>query len=290
MSVVRHSGVDHPNDGVADVTDEFREADNLDFFLAAFQRLATQDTGKKRGGVGNKGRMTIGLVGERDLIGVTLRQAQSVVRFDHRPSKWSHAFLVIEAAPKTKDELANLKLLEVTMSPRGGAVADPNSNGLTFGKLGNYTSPVVTANAALLAIQMTEKEADLVEFKARRPNRDRIRYNLWDSLCVWQSYYWSQGHQPNPLAEGFPLFSSSYVEYAFEAIDLDITPAASERNSAPEHLWNSARYWHENLDDLGHPIYGYSVVRDPGCSVLYQDEVADAADVVARAFEESEGS
>ncbi|HEX2052412.1 MAG TPA: hypothetical protein VHJ78_01625 [Actinomycetota bacterium] len=289
MSVVRHSGANAPNDGVVEITEEYRDStgDNLDFFLDAFQRLANQDTGRKKKGVGNKGLMCIGLVGERDLIGVTLRQAQSVVRFDRRPSKWSHAFLIAGEAPSTRAELANLKVLEVTMSPRGGALADPNSNGLTFGKLGNYASPMVTANVALLAVDMNDEEAGLVEFKARRPNRDRIRYNMWDSLCVWQGYYWAQGARPNPLSEGFPIFSSSYIEYAFEAIDLDITPAASERNSAPEHLWNSARWWHENLDDLGHPIYGYSVIRDPGCSVLYQDEVADAADVVAKALEES---
>ena len=284
MSVMRHSGAESPNDGVVDLTGE-TYGDNLDFFLDAFRRLDQQDTGDKRKGVGNKGLMNIGLVGERDLMGVTLRQAQSVVRFDRRPSKWSHAFLVAGQAPQTKAELANLKVLEVTMNPRTGAMPDPNSNGLTFGRLGNYASPMITANAALLAVKMTDEEAGLVDYKARRPNRDRIRYNMWDSLCVWQGYFWAQGSRPNPLSEGFPIFSSSYVEYAFEAIDLDVTPAASERNSAPEHLWNSARYWYENLDDLGHPIYGYSVVRDPGCAVLYQDEVRDAADVVAKAFE-----
>jgi hypothetical protein len=281
MTIMRHSGTATPNQSIVDLTAEYAgtDKDNLDFFLDALQRLDDQ-------GVGNKGKMVIGLVGERDLIGVELRRAQSVVRFDHRPSKWSHAFLIAGETPKEKSELAGTKVLEVTMSPRSGVLADPNSNGLTIGRLGNYVSPVVTANAALIAVKMTDAEAEAVFQKATHPNRDRARYNLWDALSVWQGYYWSQGHRPNPLEEGFPMFSSSYVEYAFEGIDLDVTPSASERNSAPDHLYSAAKYWNENMTDLNHPMFGYLVVRDPGCAVLYQDEVKSAADVVARVFED----
>jgi hypothetical protein len=39
------------------------------------------------------------------------------------------------------------------------------------------------------------------------------------------------------------MFSSALIEYCFEEIRLDLSPATSERNSAPEHLWNSARWW-----------------------------------------------
>lgn len=284
MTVMRHSGSNAPSDGVVDLTDDYAgtDKDNLDFFMEALALLK-----KKR--VGNGGKMVIGLVGERDLIGVTLRQAQSVVRFDRRPSKWSHAFLIAGAIPDNKDDMANVKVLEVTMSPRGGAMADPNSNGLTIGRLGNYVSPVVTANVAVIAVKMTDKEADAVFEKATHPNRDRGRYNLWDSLSIWQGYYWAQGHRPNPLEEGFPMFSSSYVEYAYEGIDLDVTPSASERNSTPDHLYNAARWWQENLTDLNHPMSCYLAVRDPGCSVLYQDEVKHAADVVAKVFDTDPG-
>lgn len=280
MTVQRHSGANSPNQSLVDLTGEYAgsDKDNLDFFVDALDRLADQ-------GVGNKGKMVIGLAGERDLIGVTLRQAQAVVRFDRRPSKWSHAFLIAGEASRDKTELANTKILEVTMNPRGGSLPDPNSNGLTIGKLGNYVSPLVTANVALIAVKMTRKEAEAVFEKATHPNRDRARYNLWESLCVWQGYYWAQGRRPNPLEEGFPIFSSSYVEYAFEGIDLDVTPSASERNSAPDHLYNAAKYWNENMTDLNHPMFGCLLMRDPGCAVLYQDEVKDAADVVARVVE-----
>ena len=285
MTIMRHSGKNEANEGLVDLTDKYAgtDKDNLDFFFDALQRLDDQ-------GVGNKGKMVIGLVGERDLMGVALRQAQSVVRFDGRPSKWSHAFLIADETPKDRAELANTMVYEVTMHPRSGELPDPNSNGLTIGKLGNYVSPKVTANVALIAVKMTDEEAKKVSEQAVHPNRDRARYNLWNSLCVWQGYYWAQGHRPNPLEEGFPIFSSSYIEYAFEALDLDVTPSASERNSAPDHLYNAAKYWNENMIDLNHPMFGYLLVRDPGCAVLYQDEVKTAADVVARVIEGDAGA
>ncbi|MEK7203904.1 MAG: hypothetical protein AAB254_00195, partial [candidate division NC10 bacterium] len=85
-------------------------------------------------------------------------------------------------------------------------------------------------------------------------------------------YLWSQGARPNPLREGVQIFSAAYVEMAFEAINLDLTPGASERNSAPEHIWNAAAWWHEAFAREGHPIGGYYVLRDKGGSLMSTDE------------------
>jgi hypothetical protein len=76
-----------------------------------------------------------------------------------------------------------------------------------------------------------------------------------------------------PLREGFPVFSSSFVEYCYEAIGLDLSPGASERNSAPEHLWNAGLWWHEALGGLGHPIAGCCVLRDPSATLLDPGEL-----------------
>jgi hypothetical protein len=51
------------------------------------------------------------------------------------------------------------------------------------------------------------------------------------------------GHFPEPADQGVPNHSSAMVEYCFEEIQLDLTPGANDRNSAPEHLWNGARWW-----------------------------------------------
>jgi hypothetical protein len=58
------------------------------------------------------------------------------------------------------------------------------------------------------------------------------------------------------------------VEYCFEEIQLDLAPGASERNSAPEHLWNGARWWNETFGEFDRPIHGRCVLRDRHCKVL----------------------
>jgi hypothetical protein len=63
------------------------------------------------------------------------------------------------------------------------------------------------------------------------------------------------------------------VEYCFEEIQLDLAPGASERNSAPEHLWNGARWWSTEFGEFDRPISGRYLLRDPRCSVLSPGEI-----------------
>ncbi len=81
-------------------------------------------------------------------------------------------------------------------------MADPNSNGLTIGKLGNYMSPVVTANAALVAVKMSDREAEAVFQKATHPNRDRSRYNLWARIVHVAGLLLVPGPPPQPSGGG----------------------------------------------------------------------------------------
>ena len=61
---------------------------------------------------------------------------------------------------------------------------------------------------------------------------------------------------------------------AFEAIGLDLVPGASERNSAPEHIWNAAVWWFQQggieRDDTENAfeMQGSYVIRDPGGALM----------------------
>jgi hypothetical protein len=256
--MIRNSGQAR-NADVVDWTEDYAGKDNNAFFASALAAL-------KKAKVGNGGLMTIGLVGQRDLPGVTLRRAQAALRWDLRPSLWSHAFLVADKA--TGDDVADVPLREVTLHSRTGEFPEPAYNAVTIGRLGLYGKPDVDANVALLAIKMTEEQAAEVAARAiDDPNLDRQRYDFWETLGVWAGYLWASGVRPNPLREGFPIFSSAFVEYCFEAIRLDLSPGASERNSAPEHIWNGAVWWQDTFSEFDHPIVGYYCLRDPGCSL-----------------------
>ena len=98
--------------------------------------------------------MAIGLLGQRDLPGVTLRWAQSVLRWDLRPSLWSHAFLVAEPAAGDTATVGRTRLREVPLFERTGAFPRPERNGVSDGRLDLYQDSSVDANVALLTIEM----------------------------------------------------------------------------------------------------------------------------------------
>lgn len=254
---MRHSKAQERNPDVVDWSARYQDRTNLEFFTDALRGFA-------QNGLGNRGLAVIGLLGQTDWPGVTLRMAQAVLRWDLRASLWSHAFLL--AAP-ARGPVADTPVWEVTLHAPHGDFPAPELNGVAEGSLGEYHDEAVEANVALLALRMPEREARQVVDRARQPNIDRIRYNFWDMLGIWQAFLWARGQRPNPLEEGIPVPSSSYLEMAFEAINLDLTPAASERNSAPEQLWNGAVWWHEAYREAGHPISGFYVLRNKQCSL-----------------------
>jgi hypothetical protein len=254
--MIRHSGATERNPRVVDWTSSHGDGDNLAFFGDALKELGA--------------RVAIGLLGQRDLPGFTLRSAQAALRWDLRPSLWSHVFMLV--VPDGDPDAARLR--EVTLHSRAGTFPDPANNAVTEGQLGLYRRPALDANVALLAVEMSEQEVADVEYRATQdPNLDRLRFNLWEMLGVWESYLWTSGARSNPLLDGLPIFSSAFAEYCFDAIRVDLTPGASERNSAPEHIWNGAIWWDEALSSFGHRISGFYVLRDPNCSLLAPDEL-----------------
>jgi hypothetical protein len=236
--MLRHSQSDQQNPDVKVVEHD----DNLAFFRETIEEL------------GGDGTAMIGLVGGGDLPGVALRRAQSILRWDRRPSLWSHAFILVEDG-----------IREVTVHSRAGHFPEPADNAITPATLEHYAHD---PNLALLKVRTTAEEARRIAERATaRPNLERLRYDLFETLGHWQAYLWTRG-TPNPLENGVPMAASALIEYCYEEIQLDLTPGANDRNSAPEHLWNSARWWSEAFGEFNRPIQGRAVIRDPHCKVL----------------------
>jgi hypothetical protein len=117
------------------------------------------------------------------------------------------------------------------------------------------------------ALAEPEEATRVVERATVAPNLERLRYDLFETLGFWQAFLWTRG-TANPLENGVPNHSSSMVEYCFEEIQLDLTPGANDRNSAPEHLWNGARWWSDAFGEFDRPISGRYAQRDRNSSVL----------------------
>ncbi len=261
---MRDSQTTTKNPDIKNWTSKYQKRTNLQFFNDAFAALHKQN-------MGNRGLMTVGLIGSRDLPGHTLRMAQSILRWDLRPSYWSHVFVVAEPV-NSRTSLSKLKILEIPLFSRNGQFPKPENNGVNEGTLGQYEDKVVDANVGLVAITMSDQEVQKLFTRAQAWNADRVRYNFWDMLGSWQSYLWSQGMKTNPLREGVPIAASAYIEFIFERLGMGVTPGASSRNSAPEHLWNAARWWHKAFKEDNRKIAGMYVARDPGCAMLRPNE------------------
>lgn len=269
---MRHSH-SRPNEEIIELEEYRAESDNIGFLNRAVEELAGEQAPVA----------LIGLVGSRDVFSVTVRRAQRILRWDHRPSLWSHAFIVSGSGPG--GAVHSIPIREVAISSRAGELPDPAFNAVTSATLGHYASATLDANLALMAVRVDAGEAERVVARAGDPdqlNLNRIRYDLWTSLGLWQSYLWTQGTD-NPLHQGVPIAASSLIEHCFEEIRLDLAPGASERNSAPEHLWNGARFWTETFEELDRPVRARYVVRDPAATELDPGDMQEAW-IAARKF------
>ncbi len=252
------------NAKLKDVTRSYLNQSNSAFFRNALTELRQKSP--------DEGQVFIGFIGSRDLPGVTLRRAQAILRWDIRPSLWSHAFIFTSASEGRAGRSDNPFVYHVPFHTRSDQFPEPQKNAVIRSQLDIFEDESRDANVALVSVSLGADDVAKITRRCKDPNLDRIRYNFWDTLAVWQSYFWSFGLRPNPLRDGCPIPSASFIEYCFEALAIDITPGASERNSAPEHLWNAAKFWYEAYAEKKYLITGRYVLRDMGCSVLSTDE------------------
>ncbi|MDR4483231.1 MAG: hypothetical protein R3B95_08410 [Nitrospirales bacterium] len=63
----------------------------------------------------------------------------------------------------------------------------------------------------LVAVSMSDEDAKKLKKRAMNWNQDRVRYNFWEMLGVWQSYLLVTRAKRNPLREGTPIAASSYI-------------------------------------------------------------------------------
>ena len=214
------------------------------------------------------------LVGARDTLSLALRRAQGVLRFDQRPSKWSHAALIV----RWQGDVGASVGVEVTLDPVERRRQVPERNGVTTFRLSRYFDEQSYPNVALLSFELEEPERvpgmegtlpsgaerrAVVLETALTPVKDRERYPLWDMLGAWARHAYLPHTTPNPLLEGVPLPRAALCEYAYEAAGIDLTPGATGNHNCPEVLYATAKHWAEGVASTQRAsVRLYSLERD----------------------------
>jgi hypothetical protein len=214
------------------------------------------------------------LVGARDTLALALRRAQGVLRFDQRPSKWSHAALIV----RWQGDVGASAGVEVTLDPLERQRQVPERNGVTTFTLSRYFEEQRYPNVALLSFELEEPERvpgmegtlpsaaerrALVLETALTPVKERERFPLWDMLGTWARHAYLPFSTPNPLLEGVPLPCASLCEYAYEAAGIDLTPGTTGNHNCPEVLYATAKHWAEGVASTQRAcVRLYSLERD----------------------------
>ena len=239
---------------VRDLSKQFLEKDNAEFLAAVATDLRDKARSAAFGPyLDPEGRGCIGLIGEYGLIGYTIRRAQELIRVDHGPSYWSHAYLHAGGfstdARVNRDPGRSPWIWESTLEPATLFNRFTDRNGVGPRRFADYAradfdffAPHSVPNIAVLAIGMTEKERAAVLDRADDADVDQLNYDIAGLLGVWYLYVTNRAEQRNPLGAGTAVFCSAYVQLAYDAAGIDLAPGAHQRNTAPEHLWQTVRY------------------------------------------------
>jgi hypothetical protein len=213
------------------------------------------------------------LVGGVDFRARAIRQAQATLRLDRQPSAWSHAALLLNWPAPLKAQGA-----EVALDPEDIALQVPENNGVTFFHLSRYFDQRRYPNLCVAVLDVDQKvdqkvketvSEKLQEFRAGiaeaafNPNRDRVRFPLWDWLGVWAHYLYTTAGATNPVTQGIPLPGAALCEYAYESTGLDLTPGATAPNACPEILWATIKHWQNRIGAQGIRMKAWRILRDP---------------------------
>lgn len=220
-----------------------------ELFAAIAKKTKAED---RRGGV-----LLVGGVSPRDL---AVRNAQAELRLDKLPSYWSHAALILDWKDGAKlDEVVGA---EVTLDPIEPHKKVPERNGVTLFRLERYADRQRYPNLAFGTICNPKTGLkDRIQDAALKPNRDRLRYHLWEWLGAWSIYTYTPATSPNPVLNGIPLPGAAFCEYTYEAAGLDLTPGATAPNACPELLWTTLLRWHHRLEEQVGALKAWKLVR-----------------------------
>jgi len=208
------------------VTSQVR--DNGSFFREAGKRLPP-------------GGPLVLLAGGSDFASCTVRQQQGLMRYDRRPSDYSHAALICDFRPDTPEQSWGLELDPLRVPATQQA---PEHAGVTPFRLLDYLDAEAFPNLALMRVPLPDPaRAEAVVNAARTPIRDLQRFPFLRWLASWRAFVTSPETVPHPLQNRTPHPGAAFISMAYEAAEITLIPGATDLQHCPELLWANAKHW-----------------------------------------------
>jgi hypothetical protein len=203
------------------------------------------------------GLLLAGGISHADLV---VRQAQSHLRLDRLPSRWSDAVLILDwpagAGPGA------VVTAGVALHHEDPLSQVPERNGVTLGDLRPFHDARRYPNLAFAALPMDAGAKERLRSAALDPMRDPARFALWDWLGVWRGF--AVTGRGNPLLEHVPHPGAAYCELVYEAAGIDLTPGADAPHACPEVLWATLCYWYDQLVEGAKGVQVWRSLGDEG--------------------------
>jgi hypothetical protein len=180
----------------------------------------------------------IGLVGTKDLIGISIREAQRTVTGDGQASLWSHCFVLgdlrldrrgpanaISKSPYIFESDLKMKLFKPQLR-----------NGAQENWIGKWCNMHVE-NAALIDFGISENESNSILATALQLVDEQVLYPIQELLGTWWSIITMRQWKENPLNDPHAMYCSSFVRHCYKEAGRDFSDnTISVSNTTPEDI------------------------------------------------------
>jgi len=180
----------------------------------------------------------IGIVGAKGTIGMAIREAQSALTVDKKPSLWSHCFIFgdlrldrrgPEGAKSKSPYLfeSDLKINLLKAQLRNGAQEN---------WIGKWCKEEVE-NAAVIDLGLSEGQKDNILATALQLVDEQVLYPIHELFETWWAIITKKQWLPNPVDDPHAMYCSAFVRFCYKEAKKDfIGPEVSVSNTTPEDI------------------------------------------------------
>jgi hypothetical protein len=180
----------------------------------------------------------IGIVGIKGMIGMAIREAQSAVTGDKRPSLWCHCFIYGDlrldrrgpGGAKSKSPYLFESDLKINL------LKSQIRNGAQENWIGKWCREEVE-NAAVIDFGLSEDQRNNILATALQLVDEQVLYPIHELLGTWWAIITKKQWLPNPLDDPHAMYCSAFTRYCYKEAGKDfIGSEISVSNTTPEDI------------------------------------------------------